>query len=434
MAAAAAAAAATWVHIQLGAHTMLVLGLGMLLSARRTGLRRILTSSLLYLLLVAPTLAPQWALYVSGPSPLSPREFLNLHAVLRQPQHLIPSSWPGSDYFRFFLLIAMAALAADWRREPHRTVLAWCAIILALCVVGTVFVEVVPVKLIIKMQLFRETIFIKFFAVLYVAKFLLQVLEQEKGPQKACALAILAIQNFAVIGSCAALLVALRKNRPWLWGVVLFAAGFVAGVTAVATASLGAPIPMFWHSFAVGPRGVWVGLATLAALAAVTWLRVRLLPAALVVAAVALRIGTGLPYYGYAHAPADDWYQFCQRIRAETPRDAVFINPPYYGNFLMFAERAEVADFKCAPSIEKDLVEWKRRIDDLSGENLRCSGWMECSSELAGAYSRLREKDFLRLADKYRAQFAITTHHAQHLDFPVRFRSGDFVLYSLPGH
>lgn len=90
VAAAAAAAAATWVHIQLGAHTMLVLGLGMLLSARRTGLRPILTSGLLYLLLVGPTLAPQWALW---PLAIALAAAAVTAQGLRAQKPLLPAPW-----------------------------------------------------------------------------------------------------------------------------------------------------------------------------------------------------------------------------------------------------------------------------------------------------------------------------------------------------
>ncbi len=95
VAAALVCAATTWVHIQLGALTMLVLGVGMLVEWRRTGLRPILLAGGVYLAAVAPTVLDQWRLYMGRPSPLSAGEYLYIHAIMRHPHHLIPSSCRG---------------------------------------------------------------------------------------------------------------------------------------------------------------------------------------------------------------------------------------------------------------------------------------------------------------------------------------------------
>jgi hypothetical protein len=433
LAAAVTCAAATWVHIQLGALTMLVLGVGMLPQWRRTGPGPILLAGTLYAAAVFPTLAQQWLLYMAAPSPLDARRYLYIHAIMRHPHHVIPSSWPGSDFYRFFLLVAMGALAGRWRRPPDRTVLTWFAVIMGLCIVGTVFVEWIPLKLVIKLQTFRMTVFVKLFAVLYTAKFLLRTIEEKHVLSRLCTAAILTIQNYGVITASAALIVALRQKQTWRWALAVFAAGLAIGVTAVATASLGVPIPLFWHSFAIGPRLLGLQAALLAALGTVAWFAVRWLPAALLAAVLLARCCAGLPYFGYDHPPIDNWYRFCRRVKAETPQDAIFITPPMGGGFQLFALRAEVADFKCTPLIEKDLLEWKRRLDDLSGSaDLRCSGWVECGSDLAGGYYRLREKEFLALAQKYHAQYVVTAEPKQQLSFPELFRVGEFALYRVP--
>ncbi|MBI3694971.1 MAG: hypothetical protein HY238_09055, partial [Acidobacteria bacterium] len=427
--AALAAATATWIHIQLGALTMLVLGLGLLLEWRSVGWRRILSTGGAYLALVAPTLVAQWRIYVINPASLSNREFLNLHAILRQPHHLIPSSWSGADYVRFFLLLAIAVLAVSWRVPSHRTVVTWCAIILALCVVGTVFVEWIPVRLIVKLQLFRLTIFVKFFAVVFVTRFIFDTLDEGSTLQKLCALAILAIQNFAAVALAVALILALRRKERWFLGLGVFAAGAVTGLVMVAATSAGIPR---LRALAVAPSGVWIGVVTVAALAVLFWRAQRLLPAALLALVLAVRIATGLPYFGYDHPIVDDWYRFCRQVRAQTPRDALFITPPYREGFATFAERAEIADFKCTPSIERDLVEWKRRLDDLAGAPVRCSGWPNCGDVLAAGYRRLREHEFLALARQYGAQYVVADHGGQPLAFPEVLRLGAFVLYRVP--
>src|SRR5206468_1636934 len=138
-AAALACGAATWVHIQLGALTMLVLGAGMLLRWRRLGFRSIVLASVAYLAVVSPTLLAQWNTYMRSPSLLSAKDYLYLHAIFRQPHHLVPSTWPGAEWYRFFLILVLAVAAGGWRQRPHRQVLIWAAVVIALCVIGTVF-------------------------------------------------------------------------------------------------------------------------------------------------------------------------------------------------------------------------------------------------------------------------------------------------------
>jgi len=446
--AALAAAAATWIHIQLGALTILVVGAEWLvcwiagelsrhppskpaLAAQPStspGMGQIAIAAAVYAITVAPTLLRQWALYVTAPSPLSAPQFLALHAVLRQPHHLIPSSWPTSDFYRFFLILGIGLIGLSWRKPAHRQVVAWCAIILALCALGTIFVEWAPVKLIIKMQLFRLTVFIKFFAILGVANFLLRAIDQENWAEKLCALAILAIQNFLVIGACAAMILFLRRSRRLAVALASLGGSAIAAALLLSmhsSARHGLALPL-----AIAPRGIVIGLLSLSLLAAVVRLQARLLPGALLALALVLRVSTGLPYFTYNHPPLDDWYRFCRQVRAATPTDAIFITPPVMGGFQMFAERAEVADFKSTPSIERDLIEWHERMSNLAGvRDLHCSGWPECSFALSDGYSRLNEQDFLSLARKYGAQYVVSSGPGRRLLFPEVLRVGDFGLY-----
>ncbi len=432
VAAAMTLGAATWVHIQLGAITMLILGAGMLLRWRRTGFGRILLAGLLYFVAASPTLLAQWNTYMRSPSLLSPRDYLYLHAIFRQPHHLIPSSWPGADWYRFFLILALAAPAVAWRQRPDRQILTWIALISVLCVLGTVFVEIIPVKLFIRLQTFRQLIFVKYFAVLYAARFLLDVVRNRPWLEKLPALAVLTIQNYTLIGLCGALLFAVRQNRRWLWAIGLFGAGVVTGIAAVATTSQG--IPMFWHSFGVSLRGLWFGPAQVVFLVLLLlWNREALAPALLSLILI-VRAAFGLPYFSYDQAPPDAWVQFCTKAKEAIPVDAVVITPPYLAGFQLVAQRAEVANWKCTPMVERELVDWKKRLDDLAGAvDLRCSGWPWCASALAGGYGRLREPEFRNLAQKYGARYVVTANADQRLHgFAEVMRLYDFVLYRIP--
>ncbi len=433
LAAALTCAVATWVHIQLGAQTMLVIGLGLLLAWRRVGFGRVVAAGAIYLAIVAPTVLEQWRAH-TGPSLINARDYLYLHGIFRQPHHLVPSSWAGAEYYRFFLVMALALAGGwgRWRERTHRTILTWTIIIFALGVIGTVFVEWIPVKLIIRLQLFRPWIFVKFFALLYAGRLLLSVVEERGWVAKVAALAILTIQNFALVGIAAALLFAARQNRRWIWGLGLFGAGIVSGIALVATTSQG--IPMFWHSFGVSLRGLWLAPVTLALMTLLIWRYPRSLAGGLIGLLIAVRFVFGFAYFGYDRAPDDEYIQFSRLVKQRTPRDAVFITPPYRGGFQITAERAEVVNFKCTPMFEDGLLEWKRRLNDLAGAtDLRCTGWEHCASALAGGYQKLQQEDFLRLARKYGAQYVVFLSHGErHLHWPEVVRLHEFTLYQVP--
>src|SRR5262249_14767904 len=140
-------------------------------------------------------------------------------------------------------------------------------------------------------------IFVKFFAVVYVARFLITMLVPEsagepaaKGPAAAqggrptanqlLALAILVTRNFALVGVFAALIVALRQKAPWRWGLSILVGGWVAGVALIG--SITRNIPMFWHHFGIQQREVWITAASVIALTIIVWSNARLVPAALV--------------------------------------------------------------------------------------------------------------------------------------------------------
>ena len=174
--------------------------------------------------------------------------------------------------------------------------------------------------------------------------------------------------------------------------------------------------------------------ATLALMAAIVWRNRQGLGPALLSLTLLARAAFGLPHFGYEQPPPDEWVRFCQKVKDVTPVDAVVITPPYTGGIQVVAQRAEVVNWKCNPLVEVELIEWKKRLNDLAGgRDLRCSGWPDCASALAQGYERLKAADFRQLAGKYRAQYVVTTTPEQPLhDFREVLRLYDFTLYQVP--
>ncbi len=58
----------------------------------------------------------------------------------------------------------------------------------------------------------------------------------------------------------------------------------------------------------------------------------------------------------------DDWLDVCHWIRANTPKDSLFLTPRFQQTFKWYAHRAEVASWKDAPQDALGLIEWEKRM------------------------------------------------------------------------
>lgn len=429
---------ATDVHMLLGLDLFLVLAIAELLAARPVDPARLTGGMLVYALVSLPTLLPV-AVLAGGSEALDSAEFLRIHVWMRNPHHYAPSAWPLEDYAKFGFVVLFAALASLRSRpvpEVHRRVVALCSAVALLCLVATFAVEVVPLEIPTKLQFFRMTIFVRLFVVLYVASFLAATLA-ESGPRRIGALALLAAPpRLALLVPAAgtALLPAEpRRRRRWL--AALAAATGVLAAAIVAGGHLPSALPQNRATPAMLAAAV-VGAAALAALLALARRLTprrpdRLFALSLLALFAATRLAKGPAFeYRLPDATRSPWAEACHWIRDHTPPDAVFLAPPDHGDFRLLAERAQVVDFKGNTFWERDIVEWKRRLDDLANSSdLDCRGLGECRAALRAGYASLREADFQRLGRKYGAAYALTETELPGL--PRVHSSGTFHLYRL---
>lgn len=117
-----------------------------------------------------------------------------------------------------------------------------------------------------------------------------------------------------------------------------------------------------------------------------------------------------------------DWVQVQLWAKDSTAVDDMFIVPPGgLGGFRVFAERSVVSEFKDGNAIFHDpgfLPEWKAR--------------MEAHGRTPNAYryDQLREADFMRIAERYHARYAVVGSRGP-LCLPVEFSNRSFRVYWL---
>ncbi len=84
-------------------------------------------------------------------------------------------------------------------------------------------------------------------------------------------------------------------------------------------------------------------------------------------------------------------------IRANTPRNSVFITPMIY-EFWPYAERAQVASMR-QPPLDESIVEWERRLVDLNGRKPYVKRGFETEVELAQNERSLSIAELTQLRD-----------------------------------
>ncbi len=124
------------------------------------------------------------------------------------------------------------------------------------------------------------------------------------------------------------------------------------------------------------------------------------------------------------------WIDVCNWIRAHGARDTVYLTPPAYDGFTSLTDRSNVVEFKINPDGALHLSEWYERLSDVTGNRLPRERGLDNREPLNKAYAALDAEQFIALANKYRAAFAIVPKNAK-LPFTTLYENERFKLVKL---
>jgi len=158
-------------HVNTGQHFLLVLGISWLIFDRRRFRSHAIVLGIA-LLTALPTLWPLVQIVLLSEPTLVRNPFIVVSGYFRHPNHLIPSSWTLDMYLRYAVLLAAGSVAWWMKREKSSfdyrlLLLMWCPV--GFVAIGYVFVEIVPIDFVAKLQLSRMTLFTKVAAFLYLS-------------------------------------------------------------------------------------------------------------------------------------------------------------------------------------------------------------------------------------------------------------------------
>lgn len=397
-----------------------------------------------------------WALVQRNDAPGD--EFIRILAHVRDPHHWLPSSWdPVVHGWMVLLLLALGSLFVAWRRRfaaegdgfRARFVVILAAALVALCGLGYLFVEVVPLKLVAMLMPCRYLYLVVWLALLITGLVGERVLRAGGTGARLTRGGWLLAGNggaYAPMLLVAGLVLLRRETpariRPW----ARIAAPALAWVAIAALLLRFAPGGLAALSLTGFALLAWLAGARRGA----ARLLVAALPLALFVVLAALNARERLPAIGAALDRAavlditfdrvEDraWaeggelagaIEVARFARAALPADAVVLTPPAFGVFRVFAQRAIVVDFKSWPFARPG--EWHRRLTDAYPNQGVAKGW-ELVEEMDRRWRAVDDRHVARVAARYGARYAVL-HRATETALPTLFTGEQFKLVEVGG-
>ncbi|HZS06205.1 MAG TPA: DUF6798 domain-containing protein [Blastocatellia bacterium] len=126
-----------------------------------------------------------------------------------------------------------------------------------------------------------------------------------------------------------------------------------------------------------------------------------------------------------------DWVRICNWIKANGPRETVYLTPPGNDGFTALTDRSNVVEFKINPDGALYLTEWFERLKDLTGGKLASDRGLKNRKPLNNAYAELSAEQLIALGAKYHAGYAVLPK-ASKVNFETLHENNGFRLVKLP--
>lgn len=127
---------------------------------------------------------------------------------------------------------------------------------------------------------------------------------------------------------------------------------------------------------------------------------------------------TGMP------GPETELYDW---IRSNTDKHAVFLSPPGLERFRLASERAIVVDWKASTYVPAEVLEWYRRLEDVSGRSNPRG-----RDDVIAGYEALDRARLDRLRERYHLSYAVVTKGRDApLGYPVPYSNRQFAVLDL---
>ncbi|MBL7196673.1 MAG: hypothetical protein ISS47_01090 [Candidatus Omnitrophica bacterium] len=363
--------------------------------------------------------------------------------------HLFPFSWGPGDYFKYsgWFLWAFIVYRYSAPSEKHDSIIIFCKAIALLCLIGTIFVEIIPVPIVIKMMLWRSTLFFVLFLLIYISRYLINFPKENLVSKLLVAGTLAAIFfSFSKLIVCFALLHLAFEMRNKKYLFYLFATGGVVGILGF---SLGSFLNLEAGTFLLNKLLSFVNLGMkniiffyllfgflvyflhLQQTERIKFSRRQIFLLVFFFTFLVL-INSFLPKDINKQSFEKDWINTQIWARENTSSETVFITPPYLEGFRIHSQRGIAVENKDGGVSIFDIkfaLEWWQRMNVLGYNNLSITV-LDFVPECKKAYNNLDEKEIIQLSNKYEADYIVTEKEKQ-LDLELAYQNDHFKVYSV---
>lgn len=307
---------------------------------------------------------------------------------IRSPHHLFPLQWNINviSAFILFLILFLISFFSKKNLRYSKSIRNFFLSLIMLSALGFIFSEIFPVTVFIQLTLFRSSVYFKFLAIPFIAKFL-----YDKSAN-----------NFPlriIIGT----LVLLSFIYPYFALDIFLIPIFFAML-----------IPSKWllkHAFFISTASVFL----------ITISLITTSPASII---------NNIDIYGKLDGQRSS-RTIALKIKEIIPLSATLIIPPYENGLQTDSERSTVGNWKTGGLSIWNIpysTKWWERMDILSGGKLRyCNSYDTCLTALKIGYDSLTEAQLLNIALKYQAYYIVT--HNNKLNLPILTKNSDYTVY-----
>jgi len=378
---------------------------------------QILIGSLILICFSLITLIPY---HYASIEQISSYEFINIVAYFRHPRHYIPSEILTfrSTFGAMTFFGATAITWYLWQRKPdtnkHQAyyILIVTIVIFILCIGGYIFVELIPSRLWVTAQTFRFLDIIKWIGLILFAGYIASALSESKDKIYGYLLSISVLSPITMfIALSSTQLGKFFKNKKFLLSVLRYC--MVPWLILVLVVSY----------LSATPTNIYMFLFCLFLILTVQHISRKIFYSIIVTTLIFILVNTiylpeiDLPskfesklsklFRPKIHLSdySGDNIEIAKYIKQMTPKNAIFLTPPAFGELRLIGERAIVIDFKAFVFHEPEMIQWKERLLDCYGVP-KYSG-VDAEREFDNNYKTIKDSQIKYLRTKYNISYAI---------------------------
>ncbi len=325
---------------------------------------------------------------------INPSNIIYILARFRAPWHYSPFTWSlvvWASFIGFFILFLIAFKYSKIDKK-YKSVFMLFVIAIFLCyILGTIFVEIIPIKLFVKLQLFRASELLNIIEFIFISEFIYNAALKVNSQKRYL---ILFISTLLVLDL--------------FWGISFLAPS------------------LFNRLLLKMPLAILLGVGITIIMAKTKRIRIILAVLVAIFLITYMFYNPLIPRYRESKE-VTDMFLF---IQENTPKNSVFLASPSMTLLRVGAERATIINFQAFIFGDNAMVEWYNRILDVTNSQDKAYQKGVSFEDIKDGYKTLSKEDILRLKEKYGFDYAVF-EKPKELNYSIFYENSRFVVYKV---